>query len=224
VVALLERHRETMGELVEVDGERALDSDPSRAQKLRLRRIGREEAAIGVRCGELAAAIEAEQSLVSAELLRNVQYDLERVAREVDDEGDYQTGERTQGLQRDVEEGMLTLLEVLRQEQMRRQQQDAQQQAGQNQDASQQQSLIPDTAELKLLRGLEVDVQTGVSELLRLYPELSDPELPVDELVLEDIARLAARHERITALFRHLRQKVGIPPPPEEGTETEEGR
>ena len=50
-----------------------------------------------------------------------------------------------------------------------------------------------------------------------MYPELGDEDPMIDEFVLEDISRLAARHERITGLFRHLRKKVGIPDPPSDG-------
>ena len=232
VIGMRTQHRQAMGDLREIDAERTPGRAPSRAQKLRLRRVAREESALATRADELADAIEEERSMVTAELMRNVQVDLERIAREMGEEGDYQTGERTQSLQRDVEDALDTLLGVLQDEQARRQQeeQEQQQQQGENQEGEQENGLVPDTAELKLLRKLEIDVQTGVDELLRLYPELGEEDGFVDEFVLEDISRLAARHERITTLFRHLRSKVGIPDPPpvadegQDDSETEDNR
>ena len=58
----------------------------------------------------------------------------------------------------------------------------------------------------------------AVKELLLLYPELQEG-AEVDELILEDITRLANRHERITALFRAMRERIGVDAPPEGGDE-----
>ena len=65
-----------------------------------------------------------------------------------------------------------------------------------------------------LLRRLEVDLQESVELILRLHPELADPE-EVDENVLREISRLALRHEKITALFSAMRERLGIEAPEE---------
>jgi hypothetical protein len=44
-----------------------------------------------------------------------------------------------------------------------------------------------------------------------LHPELADED--VDPLLLEDISRLARRHERVYELFRGFRQRIGVPDP-----------
>jgi hypothetical protein len=207
---LLESHRAQMTALREVDQERAGAEEPSRAQKLRLRRIGREEASLGTRAQELAAAIEAEGTKVAAGLLANVASDLARIARDVSEEGDYQTGERVQGLQRDVEEELLWLIDALRAEQSRR---SSQNKPGQPSPQDQgRPPLIPDSSELKLLRRMELDLQQAVDQLRLLHPELGEG-TDADPSLLEDVARLAARHERLTELFRDLRARVGIEPP-----------
>ena len=68
------------------------------------------------------------------------------------------------------------------------------------------QPLIPDSAELKLLRRMELDLRESVDALRTLYPDLdAAPEL--DPAVLRELTRLAARHERVTELFRDLRAR-----------------
>jgi hypothetical protein len=214
--SLIEVHRAQMAELIELDAQRRPDAAPSRAQRLRIRRIAREEESIAGRAVEMSTAIVEEGALVSGQLLRNVSDDLERITEALSDRGDYETGPRTQALQRDVEESMVWLLEALREEQVRRQQ-EQQQEQGQNQEQDQgenQEGLIPDTAELKLLRRLEVDLQESVELLIQLHPELADPD-EVDDSVLREISRLALRHEKITELFSAMRERLGIEAPEE---------
>ena len=211
VRALAEGHLEQMRQLAELDAERPERSDPTRAQKLRLRRISRDEGAHASRAGEIAEAIEAEQALVTAQLMRDIQDDMERIARDISQEGGFQTGDRVQARGRDVLENLEWLAEALRQEQQRRQQ-DQQQQQQQQQQQNQPPPLVPDATELKLLRRMEIDLQESVRELRSLYPELKEA-AAADEMVLEDITRLAVRHERITALFQAMRERLGLEAP-----------
>jgi hypothetical protein len=210
--ALLEAHRAQMTELAEVDRERAGATEPSRAQKLRLRRIAREEGALGTRADELAQSIEAEGTKVAAGLLANVASDLARLSKDLSEEGDYQTGERVQGLQRDVEEALLWLLDALRAEQNRRQNERQNQNQGGGPKPDGRQPLVPDSTELKLLRRMEIDLRESLETLRLLHPELSGEE-ELDPLLLQELSRLAARHERLTELFRDLRGRVGIEAP-----------
>lgn len=206
IVALLEAHRVQMKELGEVDAERKGADEPSRAQKMRLRRIAREEGLLGTRAEELAGAIEAEGTQVAAGLLRNAASDLARLSRDLAEEGSYQTGSRVQGLQRDVEDSLLWLLDALRAEQSRRQSEG--QQGGQQQDGRP--PLIPDTAELKLLLRMELDLGEAL-DALHADQASSESSAP-DPALLRDLARLAGRHERLTKYFRDLGKRVGIPP------------
>ena len=61
---------------------------------------------------------------------------------------------------------------------------------------------MPDVAELKLLRRMEVDVLERLEQFLVLHPELSDASKEPDPLTLEDIQRLAYYHKRIAELFQ----------------------
>ena len=210
---LLEGHRAQMSELVEIDGQRQAGSDPSRAQRLRLRRVSREEEGLAERARELSGAIAEEGAMVSAQLLANVADDLDRIATDISEEGDYETGERTQALQRDVEESILWLIDALQQEQNRRKQEAQDEQQQQRQGGENRPGLIPDSAELKLLRRMEVEIRDSVDLLLTLHPDLQEDIEDVDPRVLREVSRLGLRHGEITELFRAMRQRIGVPDP-----------
>jgi hypothetical protein len=219
VDSLIEGHREAMLATREIDLLRSGEDRPSRAQRLRLKRVSTDESALAARSGELAAALEEESSLVFAQSLDAVRQDLERVAFDLDKVGGYRTGARTQALQEDVEEAALWLKQALEQEQERRQQE--QQQGGQQEGGESENRLVPDEAELKLLRRMEVDVIERLNELLELYPELAGGE--VDPMVLRDIQRLAQRHERTSSLFSRFRERLGIPDPEDPAPDADKG-
>jgi hypothetical protein len=209
---LLERHLEQMSATREIDAERVPGERPSRSQRLRLRKIGREEAAIGERTTEMSKAITEEGAVVVADLLDRIRQDLERVARDVDEAGDYQTGPSVQSLQRDVEEALGWLIASLEEEQQRRARPENQQQQQEQEQDQNRQQLVPDTAELKLLARMDLEVQRDIEELVVLYPELSESG-PIDPLLLEEITRLAVRHERTSDLFAQFRERLGLPDP-----------
>jgi hypothetical protein len=74
--------------------------------------------------------------------------------------------------------------------------------------------LVPDVAELKLLRMMEVEVIAKLEQQLQLHPELAGPTEELDPLLLEDISRLAYQHNRISELFTLFRERLEIPAPP----------
>jgi hypothetical protein len=153
---------------------------------------------------------------VFAHVLREVRQDLERVARDLDEEGGNETGPRTQSLLEDSIETTQWALDALKEEQQRRQEEkneQNQQQEEQQQEGQQKDPLVPDAAELKLLRQLEVDTLQSIDRLIAVYPELARGEAEPE--ALEDVLRLAERHERTTRLFQQFRAKLGLPPPEE---------
>jgi hypothetical protein len=216
VDALLKAHQAAMKETREIDAAREGDDRPSRAQRLRLKRISRDEQALAVRSGEIGKAIADEQSVVFAETLDEMRLDLERIAKDLDETGDFQTGPRVQALQQNVEERAQWLAEALKAERDRRKEdqkkQNQQQQQQQPQDQEQKKRLVPDEAELRLLKHLDVDLIDQVNALLKSNPEIADGKT-ADPIVLEEIQRLADRHERITKLFTQFRERLGVPPP-----------
>ena len=214
--AVLDTHLLQMAATRDLDARLEPGERPGRAVRLGLRRVAREEAALAERTGSLEQALEEEGSVVFAEGFRSVRSDLERIAESMDETGDYQSGERVQALQRDVEDELRVLLEALEQEQQRRERERSEQQQDQQGDQQQppdgQNRLVPDQAELKLLKRMELDLQASLSELELLYPELTDGG-EVDPLVFEDIRRLAAKHDRLTKLFGAFRERLGLPDP-----------
>ncbi|MEM7518634.1 MAG: hypothetical protein AAF368_17140, partial [Planctomycetota bacterium] len=215
VVSLLDTHREQMAQTVEIDESRS--GRLSRALKLRLRRVSREEESIAARCNEIAEALREENTIVFTELMENARDDLGRVTEALGDRGGYTTGGRVQALQQDVEQYFEWLLEALEEEQERReeeeQQEGGEQENGEQDDGGGENRLVPDSGELKLLRRFELDVLQGVEELRILNPELFEEGAEIDPLALEDVARLARRHERTSQLFARFRERLGLPDP-----------
>ncbi|HIG10566.1 MAG TPA: hypothetical protein EYG30_03040 [Planctomycetes bacterium] len=215
VTALLAAHAELVELTLEVDAGRTPTGRASRGARLRLRKISREETALAARSSELRTAIEAEGSLVFAELLARAERDLLRVARETGESGGYKSGLRVQALQSDVSMHLTWLLEALNEELDRRDEEDqdsAEQPPGSEQESDDENRLVPDVAEMRLLARMEREVIDTIEELLVLYPELSGSE-DIDALLLEDIQRLAVRHERASELFKLFRSRLGLPAP-----------
>jgi len=220
VRAMTESHAEAQASVRDVDAARAGNDRPSRAERLRLRRVAKDESALATRAGEIAQAIEEESSLVFAHLMRESERDLARVAELLDETGGWQTGDRVQTLQEDVEESLSWVLEALRKEQRRREeeeQQKKQQGEGPQPPDNGQNRLVPDVAELKLLRRMEVETLDRLNRLLLLNPELLESVDEADPALLDEVLRLAERHERTTRLFETFRVRLGLPAP--EGSE-----
>jgi hypothetical protein len=211
VAAILEAHELARLEALEVEQGRDPPKPVTRGQKLRLRKIARDEEALATRAGEIGKAIREEGSLVTAELIERVERDLSSIARSLGDQGGYRSDERVQALQADVSHYLTWLAEALEEERERREDQEPPPgdapppPPGENR-------LVPDVAELKLLSRMEIDVLDSIEELLVLYPELEQAD-GLDPLLLEEIQRLAHRHERSTELFREFRQRLGIDAP-----------
>ena len=138
-----------------------------------------------------------------------------RIARDMSEVGGYRSDERVQVAQAEVARSLRWLAEALAEEKERRaQQQQEQQQEQQQQQQQAANRLVPDVAELKLLRRMEVEVLDSIDELLELFPELADDDVEgLDPLLLEDILRLAHRHERTSDLFGRFRARLGLPDP-----------
>ncbi|MEO0650430.1 MAG: hypothetical protein AAFZ65_07115 [Planctomycetota bacterium] len=208
-----ETHRAQMEQTREIDTAREPGAAPGRADRLRLRRIADEELALADKAAEMSTELESEQSFVYAEVLSQIEIDLRNVSRDMNKTGGYRSDRRVRGVQSEIDDRLTMLIEALQQEQdnLERQQQEQQDNSDQQQGGGEQ-AIVPDSAELKLLRRLEVDVQASVQQLRLLDPELEDGGA-VNPLIFDDIARLATRHERLTELFGAFRASVGLPDP-----------
>ena len=211
VTGMLESHRVQMEATVEIEDARrsAGRERASRADRLRLRNISREEEAIAQRAGTVVEAILEEGARVFAEVLENAQTDLSEVSRRLGEGGGYRSGEGVQALQGEIEDALVLLLESLKNE-LERRQSESMPAGTPPPDGSP--PLVPDVAELKVLRTLEVGILRSIEELTALHPELSGEE--VDRMLLRDLGRLSYRHQRVTELFQDLRRRLGLGDPP----------
>jgi hypothetical protein len=211
VAGMLESHRVQMDATREIDSGRRADGreSASRADRLRLRNVSREEEAIAQRSGTVVEAILEEGARVFAEVLSNVQADLTEVARRCGEAGGYRSDEGVQALQAEVEDSLLLLLDSLQNELERRQQEQTRPGTPPPDGTP---PLVPDVAELKVLRKIEEGILQRMDELLVLHPELESEQ--VDSILLRDLGRLAYRHQRMTELFQDLRRRLGLSDPP----------
>lgn len=210
---LATRQRALREETAATDRERAGAEAPSRAQKIRLRKLSNEASQLARRCGELSEALANEESLVFAEALSDTRLDLLDLAARMGEEGDWDSGPLVQGLQLQIEERLAWLQQSLNAERERRRQEEEQ---PQDDAAPEQQNgderLIPDVAELRLLRQLEQELAEQLTRLEQVNPELARGG-EADAITLREIQRLATRHEKITALFARLRARLQLPDP-----------
>jgi hypothetical protein len=222
---MLETLREQMAATREADAARAGRARPSRADRVRLRNLSREFETLAQRANVLREAIAKEGVLVFTEVMAGVETDLTRLGRDMGQAGGYRSGPAVRAMQEDVETSLVWLAEALDDEIERRQEEQEQQDSSGGQDPKEK-PLVPDTAELRLLRQLEEEVLARLSQQLQLHPELADPEADLDPLLLEELTRLAYLHNRVAELFSAFREKIGIPAPgaqPEAHPPAEEG-
>ena len=145
-------------------------------------------------------------------MLDRASRDLKRIGKDLGDSGDYDSGERTQALQSDVENGLGWLEDALREELDRRAEEEKkkqEEQQQQQQDGQEKQQLVPDVAELKLLQKMETEVLDRIDQVRELYPQIDAGE-DLDPLIRRDLLRLATRSERIHQLFSEMRTRLGI--------------
>ena len=197
---MIEAHEKAMETTTEADAERK-DSggNPSRALRLRISRIGREEQGIATDCNRVATGLDQEGAQVFSFLLRANEEDLQRIAELLGPDGEYKTGELTQSLQQDVAERFGDLQQALKEE-MRRRQQDQQ---NQSQNQNQQRQLVPDVAELKMLKKLEQYLEERTKTLI----QLNEKGLAEGPMLQREIDRIANRHSRITDLFLQFKKR-----------------
>jgi phosphoglycerate-specific signal transduction histidine kinase len=120
-----------------------------------------------------------------------------------------------------VEQGLVWLQDSLkneidrRQEEAEKKQQEQEGQDGDSPSGSPPEPLVPDVAELRLLKRMEEEVLKRIRQMIELHPELRDSNRDHDPLVLEDLGRLAYQHQRIVELFKGFRERLGMPAPGE---------
>jgi hypothetical protein len=177
---------------------------------VRVLRLSRSERALSERAASIAVALEKEETMVFADSMRTTEEDLTRVG-ELMGEDPYRTDDFVRVIQDDVAKRIARLKEALRNEAKRRRDNPEGQQPNRQDQQNQggepgKQHLVPDIAELKMLKLLEDDLAERTLRLL----EMAKNSEGFDSLLRSELNRLASRHNRVTELFLGFKEHLNL--------------
>ncbi|GEM_PF-3486621 len=210
VASLILKQREINRKTLDVSAERGDSVRIPRRLRSRLRALSRAENELAGRARFLADNLEKERTIVFTYVLRSIVEDLELV-------GKFLGRRRPQldrfvlGLQREILERM-KMMKASLEEEIRRSKEERKDpqrpKAPENtNEGDSKPRLVPDDAELKMLKRLEEDTKARIQVLLSLIE--SSPSLELD--LRNSIERLALRHAKVSDLFRRFLESRGIP-------------
>jgi hypothetical protein len=192
---ILERHRPITASTVDLEkvrGERSW----TRADRLRLADIGGEEKTLAGLV-EIARQILVEDgtTVVFPKIVEQLRDDMLTVHRLL---GEEQTGPYTQAMERDIEQTLEELIAALQRAQ--REQQQARQGQGQGQQGQQPlPPLVPDSAELKLLRSAQVRVNDRTKSF-----DGARPQGPLGPEMKGQVRKIADRQEDVRRMAEDM--------------------
>lgn len=220
----------------EVISQKTTDIAEAQADRERLpRKLRKKLNALGAQEGELAA-----RSRFIAEHLKKEQtmvfsYVLDSVAEDLGELEDLMGGRRpaagpeVRGLQADIVTRLKSLQGALKDELRRKKQQRDQQQQQRDQQQQQQNTnegdrkrrLVPDVAELRMLKRLEIDTRERIQDFMRLKQRMPEG---FGAWAKRSLKRLALRHARITDLLKEFLRTRGIAEQLDDATEKKDGK
>ena len=202
--SMIKTHEEARHATAEAESERQQAGGTlGRTLKLKIQKVAKDEEGVGADCARVAEALEKEEIRVYAYLLRSCEEDLMRVAELMGRDGEYRSDELVQGLQQDVSERFDGLLKALQDEIQNRSKRP--EPRGRN-NPNHKEKLVPDVAELRMLKRMEDDLAARTQRLL----EWEQRGTGEDPILRREVERLAARHNRITELFSEFKKRLGI--------------
>ncbi len=172
-----------------------------RADELDLTRLGEREKLIEKDGAKAQEMLDADgSSMVLLSVMEDTRDLMTDVAGRL---GKFESGAHTQALEKDIERALEDMLAAVEEERRRREEmaQDAEAAEGQGQGQGQQ-PLIQLSAELKMLKALQLRVNARTLSLEKGRPEMEPPE------VTKRSKRLAAREARVGRLTRDLSNKL----------------
>lgn len=182
---------------LEADRQKAPQEPPSREHQIRVRQVAKNQSGLGDRIPPLREKLKEEGSLVFDWTLGTVQDDVKTVTEIM--EKHFRTDEYTQGIQEDIERKLKELLEALKRERARRRGQGGGGGGGGH-------KLVPDIAELKLLRQMQMNCRRKTEAFSQQNLSGEVPELdPVHKMILE---RLAAEQGNIAEMTREFTDRL----------------
>lgn len=217
LASMIKAHDEARARTAALDGERREAGDLTRAMKVGLRKTAEAEKQVAEDCARVGKALAEEEAKVFAFLLGSNEEDLRGIAESLG-APEFATDERVQGLQEDVADRFTKLREALKDEIRRRERPPEQ---GTN-EGSRRNRLVPDLAELKMLKQLEEEALDRTQAFGRRLEFLEGEE---DAFTRGELTRLAHRHNRITELFQEFMLRLGHKPgePEDADAKGEEG-
>ncbi len=201
---LLASHREVQRETKDVNlriEER--NGLVGRATRRALRRLASKEKDLAGTCSFIRKTLEKEGSLVFSRVLLEAEQDLGEIARLLTSRPP-ETGILVQGIQEDVARNLSQLLAALKREIARRKQ--APPRPSSNRGPGKK-KLVPDVAELKMLKSLQEDL---MQRTRNLQEEAGVP--GGEALIQAELERLANRQNDLNQVFKQFLRKIGIKP------------
>ena len=215
---LLTRHKAVQQETLALDEQvRRGGGRLTRFLRGRIEAQGHAERDLAGKCRFLRENVEAEESLVFSAALRGIEADLEAIARLLTGR-EPDPGSRVQGLQEDVTRAAERLLQATRQE-LRRKKEDQgrQRQPQETNQAPPKPKLVPDLAELKLLKAMQEDL------LARTRSLVQETAIPGAETLFRAVLeRHAHQQAELKDLFERFTARLR--PPAEQGPAKESGK
>ena len=174
-----------------------------RADELELKRLGEGQTAIAKDAVKAQGMLEADgSSMVLLSVMEDTHDLMANVAERL---ATFKSGSHTQGLEKDIERSLEDMLAAVQEERRRRDEMAQEAENGEGQEGQgqkQQKPLIQLSAELKMLKALQLRVNTRTLSLDGARPKLKPPE------VTEQAARLARRQARVGRMTRDLSNKL----------------
>ena len=188
-----------------------------RKQRGRLRKLGEQEGELAARATFIADNLEKEQTLVFTYVLRSVAEDLDELKdrmsarRPVVDRGliamQSEVVRRLEALQGALKDELRRKREERERKDQQNQQQQNEQQPKNSNEGDQKRRLVPDDAELRMLKRLEIDARERIEEFRRLRNDLPQG---FETWMRDSLQRLAHRHSKITDLLEKFLETRGL--------------
>ncbi len=209
VQVLIEKQRELNRKTLDLVGEAANAERLPRRLRTRIRALGRGEKELEARARFLAENLKKEGTLVFTFVLESIADDLAEIGR-IFSARRPRVDSFVQGLQVEVLTRLKMLKDSLEEEQKRKKQKNNKkpnQSKPNTNEGDQKPKLVPDVAELRMLKRLELATKRRIDNFLRLQQSLPGG---LGELETDALKRLALRHAKVSDLFQTFLKTRGL--------------
>jgi hypothetical protein len=210
VGVLIHKQKELNRKTLDLAGEAGNAERLPRRLRTRIRALGRAEKELEVRARFLAENLKKEQTLVFTFVLESIADDLSEIGRTFSSRRP-RVGSFVQGLQMEVLSRLKMLKDSLEEEQKKKKQEKKSNKQNKGKPNSNQgdskPKLVPDVAELRMLKRLELATKRRIDTFLNLQETLPGG---LGELQTDALKRLALRHAKVSDLFQTFLKTRGL--------------